>query len=156
MDKNDNYTWTSNQSWVVARSDGSFIMTSKPGPSSTNVVITAKPKEGGETLYYKFNIRQWFYLSGATNYPMIPQVCTESNSIAADFEQVTTVFPGDGSAKFETGTLFGEWQGFIGPAWVSNKPDNNGYVYYINNSNGSVRLTNDVYMLLPALCLTNL
>ncbi|HGJ3203764.1 TPA: inverse autotransporter beta domain-containing protein [Salmonella enterica subsp. enterica serovar Thompson] len=155
MDKNNEYLWKSSQSWVTVKNDGSFVMVSEPEPSSTSVIITATPKTGGESLSYKFNLRQWFYLSVFTDYPGVGQSCTGSDSIPASFEQVTTAFPGSGGAGFETGTLFGEWQGFIGPAWVSDNPDEYGNVYYVNQSDGSVRITRELYMLLPALCLTN-
>lgn len=155
MDKNNDYVWKSSQSWVTVRNDGSFVMISEPDSSSTSVVITATPKAGGESLSYKFNLRQWFYLSGSAEYPMVGQSCTRADSIPARFAQVTTALPGSGGARFETGTLFGEWQGFIGPAWVSDDPDEYGDVYYVNQSDGSVRITRNLYMLLPALCLTN-
>ncbi|HGJ4365173.1 TPA: inverse autotransporter beta domain-containing protein [Salmonella enterica subsp. enterica serovar Thompson] len=156
MDKNNDYVWKSSQSWVTVKNDGSFVMISEPDPSSTSVVITATPKAGGESLSYKFDLRQWFYLSVFTDYPGVGQSCSGADSIPASFEQVTTAFPGSGGAGFETGTLFGEWQGFIGPAWVSDHPDQFGNVYYVNQSDGSVRITRELYMLLPALCLTNL
>ncbi|EBV7187989.1 hypothetical protein ZL73_22685 [Salmonella enterica subsp. enterica serovar Braenderup] len=155
MDKNSDYVWESSQSWVTVRNDGSFVMISEPDSSSTNVVITATPKAGGESLSYKFNLRQWFYLSGSAEYQMVGQSCTRANSVPARFAQVTTALPGSGGAGFETGTLFGEWQGFIGPAWASDAPDEYGNVYYVNQSDGSVRITRNLYMLLPALCLTN-
>lgn len=156
MDKNNDYVWKSSQSWVTVRNDGSFVMISEPDSSSASVVITATPKAGGESLSYKFNLRQWFYLSGSTEYPVVGQACTRADSIPARFAQVTTALPGSGGARFETGTLFGEWQGFIGPAWASDAPDEYGNVYYVNQSDGAVRITRNLYMLLPALCLTNL
>ncbi|EAO1992436.1 hypothetical protein E0G79_21940 [Salmonella enterica] len=154
-DKNSDYVWESSQPWVTVRNDGSFVMISEPDSSSTNVVITATPKAGGESLSYKFNLRQWFYLSGSVEYQMVGQSCTRAGSVPARFAQVTTALPGNGGARFETGTLFGEWQGFIGPAWASDAPDEYGNVYYVNQSDGSVRITRNLYMLFPALCLTN-
>ncbi|MGL5169514.1 MAG: Ig-like domain-containing protein, partial [Edwardsiella tarda] len=66
--RNSAYTWSSSApGWVSISPTGEVQLTAEPATRQP-VTLTATAKDGGDTLTYQFDIRDWFISAGAWNY----------------------------------------------------------------------------------------
>ncbi|EFE23521.1 bacterial group 1 Ig-like protein, partial [Edwardsiella tarda ATCC 23685] len=66
--RNSAYTWSSSApGWVSISPTGEVQLTAEPATRQP-VTLTATAKDGGDTLTYHFDIRDWFISAGAWNY----------------------------------------------------------------------------------------
>ncbi|UCQ10320.1 Ig-like domain-containing protein [Edwardsiella tarda] len=66
--RNSAYTWSSSApGWVSISPTGEVQLTTEPATRQP-VTLTATAKDGGDTLTYHFDIRDWFISAGAWNY----------------------------------------------------------------------------------------